>query len=139
MKRFLLFLLLASCSKPDDAAQIGKQLELFANYTKAMNHFGVASLYAEDGVSESNITGPMAIQQFLSSNTSLKVEEYLIDAAKPVVNGDSAEQSFVFQKQIRTPQGTSVQLSGRMKVSWVRSSSGRWLIRKLSSASGEQR
>jgi ketosteroid isomerase-like protein len=135
MKRLLFLLVLFSCGKPDDATQIGKQLELFTSYTKTMNHFGVASLYAEDGVNEANVVGPKAIQQYLSANTSLRVEEFSVDAAKPVIAGDTAEQTLVYQKLMRTPKGTTVQLTGRMTLNWVRSASGRWLIRKLTISS----
>lgn len=127
----LLVLLLVGCSRPDDAAQIEKQLDLFANYSRSMNHFGVAALFADDGVMEGAAPGRKAIQQYLATNSALHVSEFAIDAGKPAISGDRATQEVTFQKQVRTAQGTSVQLTGKLKFEWVRAE-GRWMIARLS-------
>lgn len=124
-------LLLAGCSQPNDAELIQKQLELYANYTRTMNHFGVASLFAEDGLLEPAARGPKAIQQQLATTASLKVMEFAIDPAKPAIHGDEAEQVVVYQKQLRTPQGNTAQLTGSLKFRWKRVESGRWVISNL--------
>ena len=133
-RSFTFVLILAGCSRPDDTAQIEKQLDLYAGYARTNNYFGMASLFAEDGVLESNIRGPKAIQQHLAANTGLKVVEYSIDPEKPTVKGDTAEQSVVYQQQLRTPQGSTTQLTGRLKITWVRASSDRWLISSLTTS-----
>ena len=121
----LALLLLAACGKPDDA-QIEKQLDLYVNYVRTANHFGVASLFTDDGILEPNIRGAKAIQQYLTTaSTSLKVVEFAIDPAKPVIEGTTARQTVVYQQQLRTPQGNTTQLNGTMTIEWTRAASGR--------------
>lgn len=132
-------LLLAACGKPDDATQIEKQLGLYANYVRSANHFGIASLFTEDGVLEPGIQGAKAIQQHLTTTTTgLKVIEYAIDPEKPVFKGDTAEQTVVYQQQLRTPRGNTTQITGKFTIRWVRASSGRWLIARLATSSAPQ-
>lgn len=127
----LALVVLSSCSRQDDSALIEKQLELFEKYMRDMNHFGVASLFSEDGVLAPDVRGPKAIQQHLATTAGLKVVEYSIDASKPAVNGNQAQQAVVYQKTVRTPQGNTAQISGKLAIDWIRAESGRWLIRKL--------
>jgi ketosteroid isomerase-like protein len=110
---------------------IDKQLELFEKYMRDMNHFGVASLFTEDGVLAPDVRGPRAIQQYLATTAGLKVVEYSIDASKPAINANLAKQTVVYQQTVRTPQGNTAQISGRLVIDWIRTESGRWLIQKL--------
>lgn len=135
----LLSILVVSCTKPDDATLIEKQLDLYANYVRNGNHFGVASLFTDDGQLDPDIRGPKAIQQHLTATSAgLKVIEFAIDPAKPVINGDTAGQSVTYQKQLRTPRGNTTQIAGKLTFSWKRVDSGRWLISRLSTSSGQQ-
>ena len=142
MSKFLALiaiLCLVACSKPDDAKQIEKQLDLYSTYVRTANHFGIASLFADDGVLEPNIRGTKAIQQHLTTTTTgLKVIEFALDPSKPVITGDTAEQSIIYQQQLKTPQGNTVQLTGKYTVTWVRPASGRWLIVRLATSSAEK-
>ncbi len=132
-------LILAACSKPDDALQIEKQLDLYAKYVRSANHFGIASLFTEDGILEPGIRGTKAIQQHLTTSTaSLKVIEFALDPSKPLIAGDTAEQSIIYQQQLKTPQGSTVQLSGKYSVTWTRTASGRWLISRLVTSSASK-
>jgi ketosteroid isomerase-like protein len=130
-RNILTLALLSSCSRQDDTALIDKQLELFEKYMREMNHFGVASLFTEDGVLAPDVRGPRAIQQYLATTAGLKVVEYSIDASKPAINANLAKQTVVYQKTVRTPQGNTAQISGRLVIDWIRTESGRWLIQKL--------
>ncbi len=135
----IVVLFLAACSKPDDAKQIEKQLELYTIYVRSANHFGIASLFTDDGVLEPNIRGTKAIQQHLTQTTTgLKVVEFALDPSKPVITGDTAVQSILYQQQLKTPQGNTVQLTGQYTVNWVRAASGRWLISRLATSSAQK-
>jgi ketosteroid isomerase-like protein len=141
VSKFLLVLalVLAACSKPDDAKQIEKQLDLYTNYVRSANHFGIASLFTDDGVLEPNIRGTKAIQQHLTQTTTgLKVVEFALDPSKPVITGDTAVQTILYQQQLKTPQGNTVQLTGQYTVNWVRPASGRWLIARLATSSAQK-
>jgi len=140
-KRLLLIAIvfLSACSKPDDAKQIEKQLDLYSTYVRSANHFGIASLFTDDGVLEPGIRGTKAIQQHLTTTTTgLKVIEFALDPSKPVITGDSAVQSILYQQQLKTPQGNTVQLTGKYTVNWVRAASGRWLISRLATSSASK-
>ncbi len=132
-------ILLAACSKPDDAKQIEKQLELYSKYVRTANHFGIASLFTDDGLLEPNIRGTKAIQQHLTTTTTgLKVIEFALDPSKPVITGDTAVQTILYQQQLKTPQGNTVQLTGKYTINWVRPASGRWLIARLATSSAQK-
>jgi ketosteroid isomerase-like protein len=138
-KLLFALVLISACSKPDDATQIEKQLDLYASYVRNANHFGIASLFTEDGVLEPGIRGAKAIQQHLTTtSTGLKVIEYAIDPATPVISGDTAEQAIVYQQQLRTPQGNTTQITGKFTIRWQRAASGRWLIARLATSSAPQ-
>jgi ketosteroid isomerase-like protein len=135
----LAMVLVAACGKPDDATQIEKQLELYAGYVRTANHFGIASLFTDDGVLEPGIRGAKAIQQHLTTtSTGLKVIEYAIDPSPPVITGDTADQTIVYQQQLRTPQGNTTQITGKFTIRWQRAASGRWLIARLATSSAPQ-
>jgi ketosteroid isomerase-like protein len=135
----VLALVLAACSKPDDAKQIEKQLDLYTNYVRSANHFGIASLFTDDGVLEPNIRGTKAIQQHLTQTTTgLKVVEFALDPSKPVITGDTAVQTILYQQRLKTPQGNTVQLTGQYTVNWVRAASGRWLISRFATSSAQK-
>ena len=90
-------------------------------------------------VLEPNIRGTKAIQQHLTqSTTGLKVVEFALDPSKPVITGDSAVQSILYQQQLKTPQGNTVQLTGQYTVNWVHAASGRWLIARLATSSASK-
>jgi len=135
-------LLLSACNRPSDESQIEKQLELRATYVGSMNFFGQASLFAEDGLLEvagqPPVQGPKAIQQYLSTNSRFKVLDYSEDPQKPQVDGSKAAQTVIYQQHFRDPQGKSIELNGKLTISWSRSPEGRWLIQRLVTSSALQ-
>ena len=140
-KRLLLIAVvsLSACTKPDDAKQIKKQLDINPTYVRSASHYGIASLFTDDGVLEPGIRGTKAIQQHLTTTTTgLKVIKFALDPSKPVITGDSAVQSILYQQQLKTPQGNTVQLTGKYSVTWVRAASGRWLISRLATSSASK-
>jgi ketosteroid isomerase-like protein len=140
MLRLLLvtLLLATSCSSRTDAQQIEKQLDLYASYVRAANYFGIASLFTEDGILEPAIKGTKAIQQHLSDTGKLKVVEYSLNPDPPVITNNTATQSIVYQQRLRTPQGSTVEINGRLTLAWQRGPSGRWLISRMSTSSAQQ-
>lgn len=116
------------------AAGLQAVLAQYAMRVRAMDHAGIASLFADDGeivnAGERPIEGPAAIDAYLRRFAGYKVLRYEIVATKTTINGPAAVQTGSFHQRVRLPDGRVTDVFGKFKAEWMLTPNG-WRIWRM--------
>ena len=104
-----------------------------------MDADGVAAMYTSDGVWE-RTSGPLrgrdAIRQSVAA-ANVRVVSNEMATTYLSYNGPAVVQTGEFKQSARLGDGKVVNASGRFEATWVRSSDGAWLIRRMVTRPGK--
>lgn len=118
-----------------EEVRVNSALRRYSALVLAMDHSGIAALFAEDGEianeGQAPIRGRASIQGFLSAFSAYKVLENSTTPSITTVHGKTALQQGSYRQRVRTPQGGVVEVSGNFTAEWVRDSTGEWLIQRM--------
>jgi len=122
--------------RPDSPqAQVEAALGRYAALVLAMDHAGIAAMFAAEGAivndGQPPIRGPVKIRAFLESFSGYKVLANDMETSRTVVEGETAVQEGTYHQRVRTPEGKVLEVSGRFEVRWARSGPGEWLIEQM--------
>lgn len=119
---------------PMSERQLEVQLQRYSNLIVAMDARAISEMYAPDGVLERS-SGPLqgreAIRDALSSTGGVRVISNDMYMLYMSYNGPAVIQTGEFKQTARTPDGKTVNVTGRFEATWVRSARGEWWIRRM--------
>jgi ketosteroid isomerase-like protein len=135
-------LILGACAaappKPAATAGVEAAFEHYCELLRAMDHTGIAAMFAPDGEVDNPgaapIRGPAAIDAFLQGFSDYHVLAYTTEAVRILVHGDTAELTGIFHQRVRVPQGEVIEVSGRLEAHWVRAGKGGWLVQRMATS-----
>jgi ketosteroid isomerase-like protein len=131
----LLFACAATTGQRAAERQVNDRLAHYSELVRVMDHSGIAALFAPDGAivnpGQAPIVGPADIEHFLSSFSGFKVLFNETVPTSTVINGSTAQQIGHYRQRVRTPGGQELAVSGAFTGTWIRVSSGPWLIQRM--------
>ncbi len=123
-----------------DSVDVQAALAHYDSLVQAMDHDGIAALFAPDGElvspGQAPIVGPEAIRRFLRSFQGFHVIANALVADTTVVRGPTSHQSGHYSQRVAIPSGDTVAVQGRFLIEWQRDSAGAWRIRRLATVPG---
>ena len=121
---------------PETERQIEKSMQRYGNLLLSMDAGGVANMYAPDGVWE-RTTGPLtgrdAIRSALANTNGVTVLAVDIKTSYMSYNGPAVVQTGDIAQTVKLPNGKTVNSAARFEATWIKSSTGEWWIKRMSS------
>ena len=125
---------------PSDQARVEAELALYSELVLAMDHAGIAALFAPEGEivnpGQAPVHGRAAIEAFLSGFSGYRVLSNSVVPSSTQVTGEQAVQVGQYRQRVRTPDGKVLEVSGSFRAEWVRNGSHQWLIQRMSTTPG---
>jgi len=123
----------ANISAPPES-QVRGALQRYVRLVRAMDHAGIAAMFAPDGEvvnpGREPIKGRAAIQAFLEQFAGYQVIHEMMVARATTVDGNHATQTGTYRQRVRGPDGNVIDVSGNFVLDWIRDGSGVWLIQR---------
>lgn len=133
---------LPACESPEVAAADAEQrrhveaaLDRYEDLMQAMDHAGLAAMYAVDGelanAGEHPVKGPKAIEAYLDRFAMFRVLDNRLEAMSTEVHGSAAEQRGTYRQHVRTGTGEVMTVAGTFIAEWTREPDGGWKLHRM--------
>jgi uncharacterized protein (TIGR02246 family) len=123
----------ANIAAPPES-QVRGALQRYVHLVQAMDHAGIAAMFAPDGEvvnpGREPIKGRAAIQAFLEQFAGYQVINEMMVPRATSVDGNHATQTGTYRQRVRGPDGNVLDVSGNFVLDWIRDGSGVWLIQR---------
>jgi ketosteroid isomerase-like protein len=128
----------ATAPGPSATAGVAAAFEHYCERARAMDHAGIAAMFAPDGEvvnpGQAPIRGPAAIDAFLQGFSDYHVLAYTTEGIHTVVHGQTADLTGIFHQRVRDPQGDVVEVAGHFEAHWIRAGKHRWLVQRMATS-----
>ena len=125
--------------KQQEQAQVVASLARYRQLIIAIDADRVADMFTPDGElshdAQAPITGPGRIQAFLKGYADYKIQAYELRALATETNDGLASQQGTYSQTVALPSGAVAQVAGQFDANWARQADGRWLLKRLHTAS----
>jgi len=116
-------------------AAVNAELQHYSELVVAMDHAGIAALFAPQGEivnpGARPVRGPDAIAKYLRGFSRYRVVDDRLAPARTVVHGDTARQVGFYEQHVRTPKGDTLHATGRFEATWLRVRPREWRILRM--------
>ena len=120
---------------PETERQIEKSMQRYGTLLLSMDAGAVSNMYAPDGIWERTsgpLTGRDAIRNALANSNGITVLAVDIKTSYISYNGPAVVQTGDIIQTVKLPNGKTVNSAARFEATWIRSSTGEWWIKRMS-------
>jgi len=119
-------------------AEVSQRLVRYAELLKQQDSTALSAMFEPSGFiahqGQPPIVGRAAIEAFLQSFASYRVLSHQMQVSSVVTRGSTVEQTGTYAQAVLTPEGRTLQVTGRFTALWRQEQSGAWLVQSMRTA-----